>query len=80
MSRSRCHAHVWLTNRSAKWWKKYASHSRRVQQREELSHADIDYTMDRKKSSRVNAYTSPKDDKPGWGSDTLDEQYKTRGK
>lgn len=80
MARSYCKAHVWLTGRSAKWWKKYASHSRRVQEREELSHADEDYLMDKKRSCRVDAYTSPKDDGPGWGSDVFDEFYKTRGK
>jgi hypothetical protein len=79
MGKSFCKANVILTRRSAKWWKKYASHSRRVQEREELSHADEDFLMDKKKSSRVDPYTSPKDDAIGWG--VYDEAfYKARGK
>lgn len=80
MARSYCRAHVWLTGRSAKWWKKYANHSRRVQERNEMSELDEDTILNKKRSSRVDNYTSPKDDRPGWGTDTLDEFYKTRGK
>jgi hypothetical protein len=80
MSRSRCHAHVWLTNNSAKWWKRYANHSRRIQEREEIINPDEDYTMNRRMSERVNSYNSPKDGRPSWGSDALAEPYKTRGK
>jgi len=80
MARSRCKANVWLTNRSAKWWKKYANHSRRVQERNELADLDEDTMLNKKRSSRVDNYTSPKDGAPGWGSDTLAEFHKTRGK
>jgi hypothetical protein len=45
-----------------------------------MSELDEDTILNKKRSSRVDNYTSPKDDGPGWGSDVFDEFYKTRGK